>query len=50
MSKNGITAIENQGITVYDSEGDLTTPLINNRECAFVAYDTYRGIYSNHGR
>ena len=37
MSKKGITAIENQGIAVYDLEGDLTTPLINNRECAFVA-------------
>ena len=39
MRKNGITAIENQGITVYDSEGDLTTPLVNNRECAFVIYE-----------
>ena len=39
MSKKGIAAIENQGIAVYDSEGDLTTPLINNRECAFVAYE-----------
>ena len=39
MRKKGITAIENQGIAVYDSEGDLTTPLINNRECAFVTYE-----------
>ncbi len=39
MRKKGITAIENQGIAVYDSEGDLTTPLVNNRECAFVTYE-----------
>ena len=39
MRKKGITEIENQGITVYDSEGDLTTPLVNNRECAFVIYE-----------
>ena len=36
MRKEGITEIENQGVAVYDLEGDLTTPLINNRECAFV--------------
>ena len=39
MRKKGITAIENQGVAVYDSEGDLTTPLINNQECAFVTYE-----------
>ncbi len=26
MRKEGITAIENQGVGVYDSDGDLTTP------------------------
>lgn len=36
MSKEGISEIENQGVSVYDLEGELTTPLINNRECAFV--------------
>ena len=36
MRKEGITEIENQGVAVYDLEGDLTTPLINNRECAFL--------------
>jgi len=39
MRKQGIIEIENQGVAVYDSEGDLTTPLINNRECAFVTYE-----------
>ena len=36
MRKEGITVIENQGVAVYDSERDLTTPLVNNRECCFV--------------
>ena len=36
MRKEGITVIENQGVAVYDAEGDLTTPLVNNRECCFV--------------
>ena len=39
MRKEGITEINNQGVAVYDSEGDLTTALINNRECAFVTYE-----------
>jgi hypothetical protein len=36
MRKEGISEVENQGIVVYDADGDLTTPLINDRECAFV--------------
>ena len=36
MRAEGITEIENQGVAVYDADGDLTTPLVNNRECAFV--------------
>ena len=36
IREEGITELENQGLAVFDSEGDLTTPLINNRECAFV--------------
>ena len=39
MRKEGITALENQGVGVYDSDGDLTTPLVNNGECAFVTYE-----------
>ena len=39
MSKEGISEIENQGVSVYDLEGELTTPLVNNRECAFVVDD-----------
>ena len=39
MKKEGITEVENQGVAVYDSEGDLTTTLVNDRECAFVIYE-----------
>tara|TARA_B100001758_G_scaffold247879_1_gene268039 strand:- start:15954 stop:16520 length:567 start_codon:yes stop_codon:yes gene_type:complete len=36
MSKKGVLEIEKHGLAVYDIEGELTTPLINNKECAFV--------------
>ncbi len=36
MKKEGALEVENQGVAVYDDEGELTTPLINNRECVFV--------------
>ena len=39
MKKEGITEVENKGVAVYDSEGDLTTTLVNDRECAFVIYE-----------
>jgi hypothetical protein len=39
MRKEGITEIENQGVAVYDEDGDLTTPLVNNCECAFVTFE-----------
>ena len=39
MRKEGRIEIEKNGVAVYDSEGDLTTPLVNNRECAFVIYE-----------
>ncbi len=39
MRTKGISAIENQGFAVYDFEGDLTTPLVNNCECAFVTFE-----------
>ncbi len=31
--------IEKQGFSVIDSDGDLVTPLVNNRQCAFSFYD-----------
>ena len=39
MRKEGITEIENHGVAVYDADGDLTTPLVNNCECAFVTFE-----------
>jgi hypothetical protein len=39
MRQEGIDAIKEQGFYVVDSDGDNTTPLINNNECAFVSFD-----------
>lgn len=39
MTKEGVEIIKKQGMSTYDSEGDLTTPLINNCECVFVVYE-----------
>ena len=39
MSENGVEAVERLGVSVYDFEGDLTTPLVDNRECAFVVFE-----------
>jgi len=36
LTPAGIQAIEQQGKYIIDKEGELTTPLINNRECAYV--------------
>ena len=39
LSREGIEAIEKQGISVIDSDGDEVTPLINGKECAFVIFE-----------
>lgn len=31
--------IEKQGFSIIDNEGDLVTPLINNRQCVYSFYD-----------
>ena len=36
MVQKGIDVVDKVGVAVLDSEGELTTPLVNNRECAFV--------------
>ena len=36
MSRAGKKVILKKGISVKDRDGDLTTPLVNNRQCAFV--------------
>ena len=39
MRKKGIDVVENRGVAVYDKEGDLTTTLVNNKECSFVVFE-----------
>ena len=40
LSVGGKEAIKKQGFSVIDSDNDLTTPLVNNRECAYVFNDS----------
>lgn len=35
MTPEGINAVEAQGFMVVDEDGDYTTPLVNDAECAF---------------
>ena len=35
MTAEGIEAVERQGFTVIDSDGDLVTPLVGDAECAY---------------
>ena len=39
MSSEGVEVVNNFGVSVYDADGDLTTPLINNKQCAFVVFE-----------
>lgn len=36
MTDEGKKVIEKNGVFDYDTDGDYVTPLVNNRECAFV--------------
>ncbi len=36
MTPEGIAAIEQQGFMVVDEDGDYTTPLVNDAECAYT--------------
>ena len=36
MSDEGIEVVEEKGVFVIDSDNDITTPLVNNKQCAFV--------------
>ena len=38
MTREGILEIERQGTHISDFEGDDVTPLVNNKECAYVTY------------
>lgn len=44
MKTSGIKAIENQGFSVLDDDGDHTTTLINNAECAY-SIETENGTW-----
>ena len=39
MTAAGKEVIEKNGLYDYDSEGQLVTPLVNDRECAFVYFE-----------
>ena len=40
LEPKGIKAIEEQGTSVVDSDGDLTTPCVDgNKECAYVTFE-----------
>ncbi len=39
LRAEGISAIEEQGPFITDFEGELVTPLINNRECAYTVME-----------
>lgn len=39
LRPEGIRAVEKQGTSVTDIEGELVTPLINNQECAYTVMD-----------
>lgn len=36
MTRKGIKAVEEQGLYTIDSDNDLVTPLVDNKECAFL--------------
>ncbi len=39
MKPQGRKAVEEQGLTVVDPDGDLVTPLIGGKECAYSCFD-----------
>ena len=39
MTPEGIEVIEQNGIIYYDAAGNMVTPLINERDCAFIIFD-----------
>ncbi len=38
MPEKSISNVEKNGVAIIDSEGDLTTPLNNGKECAFTIF------------
>lgn len=40
LPKDGIKAIEKQGVFVIDDDGDYTTPLVKGKHCAFTYFES----------
>ncbi len=39
MAKEGLEVVERTGVFDYDVDGEYVTPLVNDRECAFVRFE-----------
>lgn len=39
MRPEGIDAVKKQGLFTVDTDGDYVTPLVDGKECAYVAFD-----------
>jgi len=39
MTKEGLDVVEKNGVFDYDIDGEYVTPLVNDRECAFVYFE-----------
>jgi hypothetical protein len=39
LSEESVKAIEEQGLYVFDEEGEYSTPTLNGKECAYAIYD-----------
>ncbi len=39
MAKGGLEVVEQTGVFDYDVDGEYVTPLVNDRECAFVRFE-----------
>ncbi len=39
MTPQGIAIVQEQGVALTDSDGDLVTPLIDGKECAFTVFE-----------
>ena len=39
LTEKGIEEIEKQGTSVIDADGDLVTPIINDKECVYTVFE-----------
>ena len=39
MEMDGILAVEKQGVYIIDDDGDKVTPLVQNKQCAYVVFE-----------